>query len=67
MTVVDGYLGFYILRGSESTIFATPFDSSVHLYPVENDNDIINQKVYDSIIGSLRYVTDCTRSYITLQ
>ena len=40
---------------------ATPFDSSVHLFPVKNDNDIINQKEYASIIGSLRYATDCTR------
>ena len=40
---------------------ATPFDSSVHLFPVESENDVINQKEYASIIGSLRYVTDCTR------
>ena len=40
---------------------ATPFNSSVHLYPVESENDVINQKEYASIIGSLRYVTDCTR------
>ena len=39
----------------------TPFDSSVHLFPVESENDVINQKEYVSIIGSLRYVTDCTR------
>jgi hypothetical protein len=31
------------------------------LFPVKNDNDIINQKEYASIIGSLRYATDCTR------
>ena len=40
---------------------ATPFDSSVHLFPVESENDVINQKEYASIIRSLRYVTDCTR------
>ncbi|RWR85165.1 putative Polyprotein [Cinnamomum micranthum f. kanehirae] len=39
----------------------TPFDSSTHLFPVENDNDVINQKEYASIIGSLRFATDCTR------
>jgi hypothetical protein len=43
---------------------ATPFDSSVHLFPVKNDNDIINQKEYASIVGSLRYATDCTRPNI---
>ena len=32
---------------------ATPFDSSVHLFPVNNDNEIFNQKDYASIIGSL--------------
>ncbi|KAF3614171.1 Linoleate 13S-lipoxygenase 2-1, chloroplastic [Capsicum annuum] len=32
-----------------------------HLFPVESENDVINQKEYASIIGSLRYVTDCTR------
>ena len=40
---------------------ATPFDSSVHLFPVNNDNEIFNQKDYASIIGSLRYATDCTK------
>jgi hypothetical protein len=45
---------------------ATPFDSSVHLFPVKNDNDIINQKEYASIIGSLRYATNCTRPDLTL-
>ena len=39
----------------------TPFDSSVHLFPVNNDDEIFNQKYYTSIIDSLRYVTDCTR------
>ena len=39
----------------------TPFDSSVHLFPINNDNDVVNQKEYASIIGSLRYATDCTR------
>ncbi|KAF3643063.1 Linoleate 13S-lipoxygenase 2-1, chloroplastic [Capsicum annuum] len=37
---------------------------SVHLFPVESENDVINQKEYSSIIESLRYVTDCTRSDI---
>ena len=40
---------------------ATAFDSSVHLFPVNNDDEIFNKKDYASIIGSLRYVTDCTR------
>ena len=40
---------------------ATPFHSSVHLFPVNNDNDVVNQKEYASIIGSLWYATDCTR------
>lgn len=40
---------------------ATPFDSSVHLFPVESENDVINQKEYTSIIGSVIYVTDFTR------
>ena len=35
---------------------ATLFDSSVHLFTVKNDNDIINQKEYASIIGSLCYM-----------
>ena len=40
---------------------ATPFDSSVHLFPVNYDDEIFNQKDYASIIGSLRYATNCTR------
>ena len=32
-----------------------------HLFPVNNDDEIFNQKDYASIIGSLRYATDCTR------
>ena len=40
---------------------ATPFDSSAHLFPVKSENDLINQKEYSSIIGSLRYVNNCTR------
>ena len=43
---------------------ATPFDSTVHLFPVNNDDEIFNQKDYASIIGSLRYATDCTRPNI---
>ena len=42
----------------------TPFDSSVHLFPINNDNDIVNQKEYASIIDNLRYATDCTRPNI---
>ena len=38
-----------------------PFDSNVHLFPTKDENDIYNQKEYASIIGSLRYATDCTR------
>ena len=40
---------------------ATPFDSSVHLFPLNNVDEIFNQKDYASIIGSLCYATDCTR------
>ena len=40
---------------------ATPFDSSVHLFPVNYDDEIFNRKDYASIIGSLRYATNCTR------
>ena len=39
----------------------TPFDSSVHLFPINNDNDVVNQKEYASIIGSLWHAIDCTR------
>ena len=38
-----------------------PFDSSVHLFPTKDENDIYNQKEYASIIGNLRHATDCTR------
>ncbi|XP_069145437.1 secreted RxLR effector protein 161-like [Solanum lycopersicum] len=51
----------FVEAGQESKHVATPFDSSVHLFPVESENDIIKQKEYSSIIGSLRYVIDCTR------
>lgn len=37
----------------------TPFDPSVKL--LKNEGDSIRQKEYASIIGSLRYATDCTR------
>ena len=33
----------------------------VHLFPVNNDDEIFNQKDYASIIGSLHYATNCTR------
>lgn len=39
----------------------TPCDPSAHLYPCENDSNILNQKEYGSIVGSLSYATDCTR------
>ena len=44
---------------------ATPFYSNVHLFPVNNDDEIFNQQDYASIIGSLHYATDCTRLDIT--
>ena len=37
------------------------FDSNVHLFPTKGENDIYKQKEYAGIIGSLRYVIDCTR------
>ena len=40
---------------------ATPFDSSVYLFLVNNDDEIFNQKNYASLIGSLHYATDCIR------
>ena len=40
---------------------ATPFYSNVHLFPVDNDDEIFNHKDYVSIIGSLCYAIDCTR------
>ena len=40
---------------------ATPFDSSLHLFHVESENYVINQKEFACIIRSLRYVTNCTR------
>ena len=40
---------------------AAPFDSTVHLFPVNSDDEIFNQKDYASINGSLHYATDCTR------
>ena len=33
----------------------------VYLFPVNNDDEIFNQKDYISIIGNLHYATDCTR------
>ena len=38
---------------------STPFDPSVKLF--KNTGDSVNQNAYASIIGSLRYATDCTR------
>ena len=43
---------------------ATSFDFSIHLFPINNDKEIFNQKDYASIIGNLRYATDCTRPNI---
>ena len=40
---------------------ATHFDSNVHLFLVESENNEINQKEYASIIRGLIYVTDCIR------
>lgn len=40
---------------------ATPFDASIHLSLVTNEKEVINQKEYARMIGSLRYATDCTR------
>ena len=34
------------------------------MFPTEKESDVINQIEYTSIIGSLRYATDCTRSDI---
>ena len=41
-----------------------PFDSNVHLFPTKVENDIYNEKEYGSVIGSLRYATNCTRPNI---
>ena len=56
---VEKILRKYNFHGHKSV--TTPFDSSVHLFLVNNDDEIFNQKYYTSIIDSLRYVTDCTR------
>ena len=56
---VEKILRKYNFLGHNSV--ATPFDSNIHLLPVNNDDEIFNQKNYASIIGSLHYVTDCTR------
>ncbi|KAA0048785.1 Retrovirus-related Pol polyprotein from transposon TNT 1-94 [Cucumis melo var. makuwa] len=46
----------------ESKLACTPYDSSVKLF--KNTGDSVNQSKYTSIIGSLRYTTDCTRADI---
>ena len=56
---IEKILRKYNFRNHKSV--ATPFDSNVHLFPVNNDDEIFNQNDYASIIGSLRYATDCTR------
>jgi hypothetical protein len=43
----------------------TPCDPSVHLFPTKHENNIYNQKEQASIIGSHRYVIDCTTSDIS--
>ncbi|KAL0415974.1 UNVERIFIED_CONTAM: Retrovirus-related Pol polyprotein from transposon TNT 1-94 [Sesamum latifolium] len=45
----------------EGFVEAGQESKSIHLFPVENDDDVVNQKEYASLIGSLRYATDCTR------
>ena len=32
---------------------ATPFDSSIHLFPIKNGNDVINSNEYANLIDSL--------------
>ena len=46
----------------ESKPACTPYDSSVKLFKTTGDS--VNQFVYASIIGSMRYAADCTRPYI---
>ena len=53
-----------VTRLQSKIVLETPFDSSVHLFPVNNDDEIFNQKDYASIIGSLHYATDCFRPNI---
>ena len=53
----------YNFHGHKSV--ATPFDSNVHLFPMNNDEEIYNQKDNASINGNLRYATDCTILDIT--
>ncbi|XP_030959093.1 uncharacterized protein LOC115981044 [Quercus lobata] len=42
-------------------IYMIQYVKGVHLFPVNNDKDVVNQKEYASIIDSLQYVTNCTR------
>ncbi|KAA0033761.1 retrotransposon protein, putative, Ty1-copia subclass [Cucumis melo var. makuwa] len=54
--------GFKILKKYnyfDSKPACTPYDSSVKLF--KNTGDSVNQTEYASIMGSLRYVADCTR------
>ncbi|KAA0055481.1 hypothetical protein E5676_scaffold314G00540 [Cucumis melo var. makuwa] len=46
----------------DSKLACTPYDSSVKLF--KNTGDSVNQSEYASIIGSLRYAANCTRSDI---
>ncbi|TYK30291.1 pentatricopeptide repeat-containing protein [Cucumis melo var. makuwa] len=47
------------LSEADVILACTPYDSSVKLF--KNTRDSVNQTKYASIIGSLRYVADCTR------
>ena len=51
----------YNLQDQKSV--AIPFDYSVHLFLVNNDDEIFNQNDYASIISSF-YAIDCTRPNI---
>jgi len=56
---VDKILKKYSYENSNAV--STPFTPNVHLEPTQDDNFIGNQKEHTSLIGSLRYLSDCTR------
>lgn len=56
---VENLLKKYNYVGCKHVV--TLFDLSVCLFSIENDDDVINQKEYASMIGSLHYAADCTR------
>ena len=58
---VEKIKNIYIYNFHDHKNIATPFDSSVHLLPMNNDDEIFNQEDCASIIGSLHYATDYTR------